>query len=211
MTPTYKEILSCEDKEIVKEELERVYPGAMELIKKQLLLIGEDPDREGLVDTPYRVVKSWLEMFSGYTADPKSVLGVVFKDDIGDQSDEIVICKNISFNSHCEHHMIPFHGIVHIGYLPSKRVVGLSKLARLVEVYSKRFQIQEKMCSQIADTLMDQVQPQGVGVIITAQHMCMSARGVKNQTSSMVTSAMRGKFRDQTQTRNEFLTLIGMK
>jgi len=208
MMPTNEEILSCKDKEIMKNELERKYPGAMDLIRKQLELIGENPDREGLKDTPYRVVKSWLELFNGYEKDPKQILGTIFEDDIGDQTDEIVICKNISFHSFCEHHIIPFVGTVSIGYLPNKRVVGLSKLARLVEVFARRLQIQEKFCSQIADTLMNELQPQGVGVIIEAKHMCMSARGIKNHSSSMITSAMRGKFKDQLQTRNEFLSLI---
>jgi len=205
---TYKEVLAMTDKKLIKIELEKMFPGSMQSIRNQLMTIGENPDREGLVETPYRVVKSWLELFSGYTEDPAKVLGTVFEDDIGDQSDEIVICKHISFVSHCEHHMIPFIGSVDIGYLPDKKVVGLSKLARLVEVFARRFQIQEKMCSQIADTLMDELAPLGVGVIIQAKHMCMSARGVKNQTSKMATSAMRGRFRTQPQTRAEFLNLI---
>ena len=195
-------------KEDMMKSLEEKFPGGMDLVRKQLELIGEDSTREGLIDTPFRVVKSWLELYSGYTEDPKQVLGTIFEDDIGDQTDEIVICKKISFTSHCEHHMIPFIGTVDIGYLPTKRVVGISKLVRLVEVFARRFQIQEKMCSQIADTLMNELEPQGVGVIIEAKHMCMSARGVRNHSSSMVTSAMRGKFKTQIQTRNEFLTLI---
>ena len=205
--PTNKEILSCTDKDIVKKELERKFPGGMDLVRKQLELIGENPDREGLIDTPYRVVKSWLETFEGYELDDR-ILGTFFEDDLGDQTDEIVICKDIQFYSMCEHHMIPFSGIAHIGYLPGKKVIGLSKLVRLVDMFARRLQIQEKMCSQIADKLVDVLDPQGVGVIIEAKHMCMSARGVKNQTSSMVTSAMRGKFKVQPQTRNEFLSLI---
>jgi len=204
---TNKEILACTNKETLKIELEKKYPGAIELVRQQLKLIGEKPDREGLIDTPYRVVKSWLEIYEGYTMDD-SVLGTFFEEDLGKQTDEIIMCKNIKFYSTCEHHMIPFHGVVHIGYLPNNKVIGLSKLARLVEMYARRLQIQEKMCSQIADKLMEILKPQGVGVIIEAQHLCMAARGVRNQTSSMVTSAMRGKFKDQAQTRNEFLTLI---
>jgi len=205
---TNKEALSCSDKEKIKDYLNRKYPGGMELIREQLRLIGEDPNREGLIDTPFRVVKSWMELYGGYEQDPVGILGTVFEDNIGDQTDEIVICKNISFQSTCEHHMLPFTGIAHVGYLPDKKVVGISKLVRLVEVFAKRLQIQEKLCSQIADLLMDQLHPQGVGVIIEAKHHCMSSRGVKNSSSSMITSAMRGKFRNQIQTRNEFLSLI---
>ncbi len=208
MTITSKQILASDDKAFIKEQLEIKYPGGMDHVREILRLIGEDIDREGLKDTPYRVVKSWLELYSGYEQDAEKILGTIFEDDIGDQTDEMVICKNIAFTSHCEHHMIPFVGVVHIGYLPDRKVVGLSKLARLVEVFGRRFQIQEKMGSQIADTLMKELAPLGVGVIIEAKHMCMSARGVKNQKSSMKTSAMRGRFKSQIQTRNEFLELI---
>jgi GTP cyclohydrolase I len=207
MEPTNKEILSVADRTILEKVLEKKFPGAMDLVRKQLELIGEDPTREGLVDTPYRVVKSWLETFEGYQLDDK-VLGTFFEDDLGDQTDEIVMCRGIQFYSMCEHHMMPFYGIVNIGYLPGTRVIGLSKLARLVDMYARRLQIQEKMCSQIADKLVEVLSPQGVGVIIEAKHHCMCARGVKNQTSEMITSAMRGKFRVQPQTRNEFLSLI---
>jgi len=204
---TYKELLSCSDKKVMRVELEKLFPGGMDAIQKVMGLIGEDVEREGLVDTPFRVVKSWLELYEGYTMDD-SILGTFFEDDLGDQTDEMIMCKNIQFYSMCEHHMIPFTGCVHIGYLPGSKVIGLSKLARLVEMYARRLQIQEKMGCQIADKLIEVLEPQGVGVIIEAQHMCMCARGVKNQTSKMVTSAMRGKFRSQPQTRNEFLTLI---
>jgi GTP cyclohydrolase I len=205
---TNKEILACTNKETLKIELEKKYPGAIELVRQQLKLIGENPDREGLIDTPYRVVKSWLEIYEGYTLDPKKILGTVFEDDIGDQTDEIVMCNNIEFQSVCEHHLLPFTGLVHIGYLPDKKVVGVSKMVRLVEVFARRAQIQEKLCSQIADLLMNELQPLGVGVIIEAKHQCMSSRGVKNHSSSMVTSAMRGRFKTQQQTRSEFLSLI---
>jgi GTP cyclohydrolase I len=207
MKPTAKEILSCNDKEIVLKELELKYPGAIDHVREILRLIGDDPNREGLQDTPFRVVKSWLEIYSGYD-ESDSKLNTFFEEGLGDQTDEIVMCKNISFYSVCEHHMLPFSGICHIGYLPNKRVIGVSKLVRLVEVYSRRLQIQEKLCSQIADKLIEILNPQGVGVIMTAQHLCMTSRGVKNYTAEMVTSAMRGKFKDQAQTRNEFLSLI---
>jgi GTP cyclohydrolase I len=207
MNPTNEEILSCSDKEIIKKELEGKYPGAIDCVKKLLGLIGDNPEREGLKDTPFRVVKSWLEIYSGYSDDERK-LNTFFEEDIGVQTDEIVMCKNISFYSVCEHHMLPFHGVCHIGYLPDRRVIGLSKLVRLVDMYSRRLQIQEKLCSQIANKLVELLKPQGVGVIIEAQHLCMTSRGVKNATSTMMTSAMRGKFKNQPQTRNEFLSLI---
>ena len=197
------------DKERNKERLEKKYPNAMNHIKEVLRLVGDNPDREGLLDTPYRVVKSWEELYSGYSEDAKKILGsAIFKDDIGNLTDEIVMVRNIHFYSTCEHHMIPFYGICHIGYLPNKQVVGVSKIVRLVEVFARRLQIQEKLSSQIADALMGELKPQGVGVVIHAQHLCMTARGVKNHTAEMGTSAMRGKFKTQPQTRSEFLALI---
>ena len=193
---------------INKNIIENEFPKCMELIIQILKAIGDDPGREGLKDTPYRVVKSWKELFEGYKQNPKEILSAVFEDGMNVMTDEIVMCKNIPFFSMCEHHMLPFSGVAHIGYLPSKKVVGLSKLARLVDCFGRRLQIQEKLCSQIADKLVEILQPQGVGVIIEAQHMCMTSRGVRNATSSMVTSAMRGKFKNQPQTRAEFLALI---
>ena len=179
----------------------------IEAIRKMITLIGDNPDREGLKDTPLRVINSWRELYSGYKENPKEILSTVFEEAMA-KHDEIVMCKNISFSSMCEHHMLPFHGVVHIGYLPDKKVVGLSKLARLVECFGKRLQIQEHLTDQIVDSIMEYLQPQGAGVIITAKHLCMSSRGVKNATSEMVTSAMRGKFKTQSQTREEFLSLI---
>jgi len=205
---TCKEILSCSDKEIIKKELERKYPGAIDAVAKILKLIGDDPTREGLKDTPYRVIKSWLELFGGYESSINDIMGTFFEDEIGDQTDEMVICKNISFFSTCEHHMIPFSGIVHIAYLPTNKVIGVSKMVRLVDHFARRLQIQEKLGSQIADSMVKYLNPKGVGVIIIAKHLCMSARGVKNQTSEMCTSAMRGVFKTQPQTRAEFLQLI---
>lgn len=197
------------DKEITKEALEKIYPGAMDHVREILRIIGDDPDREGLKETPYRVVKSWLEIYGGYKSKP--VLNTSFAKDIGDQDDsQIIMCKDIKFFSTCEHHMITFHGTCHIGYLPNKKVIGVSKLARIVDYYARRLQIQEKLCSQVADAVMKIIEPQGVGVVMQAQHLCMAARGVRNPTSNMVTSQMRGKFRTQTQTRNEFLSLINM-
>lgn len=203
-------ILNGADKETIKKALELIYPGAMQKIKELLAIIGDDPEREGLKDTPYRVVKSWLEIYGGYKSNT-SKLNTTFSDNIGDVEDsQIVMCKDIDFYSTCEHHMIPFHGYCHIGYLPDKKVIGVSKLVRIVEHFAKRLQIQEKLCSQIADYIEQTLEPKGVGVIITAEHLCMKARGVRNATSKMVTSQMRGKFRTQIQTREEFLTLIGL-
>ena len=196
------------DKSEIIKNLEEKYPGAIGNVRSLLSAIGENPDREGLKDTPYRVVKSWLELYGGYSEDPKTIINTFFEEDIGERTDEIIMCRNIQYYSTCEHHMIPFQGMCHIGYLPNKKVIGLSKMARLVECFARRLQIQEKLCSQIADTLMDEMRPQGVGVIITGRHLCMCARGAKNQSSDMITSAMRGKFKTQAATRNEFLDLI---
>lgn len=201
-------ILSGLPKETTKKILEKIYPGAMQKVRELLQIIGDDPDREGLQDTPYRVVKSWLELYSGYKC-KNTKLDTSFADDIGEVDDtQIVMCRNIEFWSTCEHHMLPFHGYCHIGYLPNKKVIGVSKLVRIVEHYARRLQIQEKLCSQIADYICEILEPQGVGVIITADHLCMKARGVKNANSNMVTSQLRGKIRDQIQTRQEFLSLI---
>ncbi|MGP1580681.1 MAG: GTP cyclohydrolase I FolE [Wolinella sp.] len=164
--------------------------------------IGEDRNREGLLDTPKRVVKSWEKLYSGYAQDPREILGTVFSDGA---CDEMVVLKNIEFYSMCEHHMLPFFGKISIGYIPSERVVGISKLARLVEVYARRLQIQEKMTAQIADTLMEVLQPKGVMVVAEAKHMCMVMRGVEKQQSIMLTSAVRGVFKRDSRTREEFM------
>jgi len=206
---TNKKIMAMDNKQLVQIELEKRFPGAIQKVKELLALLGDDPNREGLEDTPYRVIKSWLEIYSGYS-DDENKLKTFFEENLGDQKDEIIMCKDISFYSMCEHHMLPFGGTCHIGYLPGKRVIGVSKLVRLVEFYSRRLQIQEKLCSQIADKLVEILEPQGVGVIMEAQHLCMTSRGVKNYTAKMTTSAMRGKFKTQSQTRHEFLTLISI-
>jgi GTP cyclohydrolase I len=204
-------ILKGASKEKIKEALEKIYPGAMEKIKELIAIIGDDPEREGLQDTPFRVVKSWLEIYGGYKCN-NTKLDTSFEDDTGDfDESQIIMCRNIDFYSTCEHHMIPFHGYCHIGYLPNKKVIGVSKLVRITEYFAKRLQIQEKLCTQIADYIQKILEPQGVGVIITAEHLCMKARGVRNATSNMVTSQMRGKFRTQIETRQEFLSLIGLK
>jgi len=168
---------------------------------------GDDPTREGLRATPSRVVRSFEEFFQGYETDPVELLQRTFEETEG--YDEMVVLKDIRFESHCEHHMAPIIGKAHVAYLPKSRVVGISKLARLVEVYSRRLQIQEKMTVQIANTLNDVLQPRGVGVVIEAAHQCMTTRGVHKPGVSMVTSHMLGGFRDDPSTRREFLAFIG--
>jgi GTP cyclohydrolase I len=170
---------------------------------------GDDPDREGLVATPARVVRAFEEWFSGYREDPRDYLQRTF-DEVGGY-DEIVLLRNIRFESHCEHHMAPILGRVHIGYLPRKRVVGISKLARLVEVYAKRLQTQEKMTAEIAGCLDAVLHPFGVAVVVEAAHQCMTTRGVHKTDVTMVTSRMLGAFRTQAQTRQEFLAAVGMR
>ena len=166
--------------------------------------IGEDCGREGLRDTPARVVKAWKEMTVGYSQDPAEILA---RDFDGGGYDEVICVPNIELYSTCEHHMIPFHGVAHVAYLPRKRVVGLSKLARLVDCFARRLQIQEQLTMQVADAIQTHLEPRGVAVVVEAKHMCMCARGVGKQKSSMVTSAMRGVFR-QPAARAEFFKLV---
>jgi GTP cyclohydrolase I len=181
---------------------------AEEAVRTLIRWAGDDPDREGLLDTPRRVVKSYDEFFAGYLEDPREILSRTFEE--VDGYDEMIVLTDIRFESHCEHHMVPIIGKVHVAYLPDKRVVGISKLARLVEVYAKRLQIQEKMTVQIADTLSDVLQPLGVAVVIEASHQCMTTRGVHKAGVSMVTSRMVGAFRDHGETRRELLAIIGL-
>ena len=169
--------------------------------------IGEDPSREGLKSTPKRLMKAYKEYFKGYNEDPKKILNKTFGDVQG--YDDMVIQKNISLQSHCEHHMAPIIGVAHLSYIPNQRVVGLSKLARLVEVFAKRLQIQEKLTAQIANAIDEVLQPKGVGVIIEASHLCVSTRGIHKPESRMVTSRMLGSFRNDQATRKEFLDLVG--
>ena len=168
---------------------------------------GDNPNREGLHDTPARVVRAYEEHFSGYNADPAEVLKRTFEETDG--YDEIVLLRDIHFTSHCEHHLEPIIGKAHVGYLPKRRVVGISKLARVVELYDKRLQIQEKMTAQIANTIDEVLQPRGVAVVIEAAHQCMTTRGVNKTGVTMVTSRMLGAFRDQPETRHEFMSMIG--
>jgi GTP cyclohydrolase I len=180
---------------------------ALEAVRTLLRWAGDDPNREGLLGTPDRVVRSYAEFFSGYDEDPVQLLQRTFEE--MDGYDEIVMLKDIRFESHCEHHIAPIIGRVHIAYLPNNRVVGISKLARLVEVYAKRLQIQEKMTAQIANTLNDVLQPKGVAVVIEAAHQCMTTRGVHKPGVTMVTSRMLGVFRSDPTTRREVLSMIG--
>ena len=163
-----------------------------ELIKKILIAIGEDPTREGLLDTPARVIKSWDTIFAGYKQNPKDVLKTFFTV----KYDEMIICKDIEFYSNCEHHMLPFYGKCHIAYIPKDKVVGLSKMPRLLEVFARRLQIQERLTEQVADSMMKYIEPKGVGVKIEAKHNCMVCRGVQKQNSVMITTSLRGNFKD---------------
>src|SRR5467141_695883 len=179
-----------------------------DLIRKLLADLGEDPDREGLRDTPKRVEKAYRFLTSGYDADIDRVLNnALFTVDYS----EMVIVKDIDFYSLCEHHLLPFFGKCHVAYIPSTRVIGLSKIPRLVDVFSRRLQIQERLTSQIAETIREKISPVGVAVVIEATHLCMSMRGVEKQNSFAVTSAMLGVFRDSSRTRMEFLELIKLR
>ena len=178
-------------------------------VRTLLLWAGDNPDREGLLGTPERVARSYLEFFSGYQVDPVALLQRTFEETEG--YDEIVVLRDIRFESFCEHHLVPIIGTAHIGYLPNTRVVGISKLARVVEAYAKRLQIQEKLTAQIANTIDEVLQPQGVAVMLQAEHQCMTTRGIHKAGVSMVTSRMLGAFRDNPSTRREFLSIIEAK
>ena len=179
---------------------------AMEAVKTLLAYTGDDPSREGLVDTPKRVIKAYDEFFAGYKEDPVEVLSRTFEQVEG--YDEMVIVKGIRVESHCEHHMVPIIGVAHVGYIPNKKVVGISKLARLVDLFGKRLQTQETMTAQIADTIEKVLNPKGVAVVIDAAHMCMTTRGIHKTETSTVTSRMLGTFRKNANTRAEFMNLI---
>ena len=190
-------------KEISESSLEK---EALEAVRTLILWAGDDPEREGLVDTPRRGVKAYTEFFSGYEENPEEILSRTFEEVEG--YDDAVIVRNIRVESHCEHHMVPIVGVAHIGYIPKNRVVGISKLARLVDLFGKRLQTQETMTAQIADTIDKVLQPKGVAVVIDANHQCMSTRGVHKTESSTITSRMLGTFRSDNKAREEFISLI---
>ena len=181
---------------------------AEDAVRTLISWAGDDPKREGLIETPKRVVKSYEEFYAGYDQDPAEILSKVFEEIEG--YDEIVLVKDILLESHCEHHMVPILGKAHVAYLPDKRVVGLSKLARVVDLYAKRLQTQETMTAQIADTINEVLKPKGVAVVIDAEHQCMSSRGVLKKGTSTVTSRMLGAFRDSQKSRMEFMNLIAL-
>ena len=179
---------------------------AEEAVRTLLRWAGEDPAREGLLDTPRRVAEAYGDWFSGYREDPREYLARTFEEVAG--YDEMIVLRDIEYESHCEHHMAPIIGRVHVGYLPAGKVVGISKLARVVDAYARRFQVQEKMTAQIAHTIQDVLQPQGVAVVVVGAHECMTTRGVHKRGVSMVTSSMLGAFREDGRTRSEFLRFI---
>ena len=181
---------------------------AEEAVRTLIRWAGDDPDREGLAGTPERVVRAYREFFRGYEQDPQAILRRTFQETDG--YDEMIVLRDMRFESHCEHHIAPIIGRAHIAYLPHHRVVGISKLARLLDCYAKRLQIQEKMTAQIANTLQEVLQPRGVAVVIDASHQCMTTRGVHKPNTSMVTSRMLGAFRTDPSTRREFLSIIGL-
>ena len=192
------------EKDLVKNNVSD--KEAEEAFKKILKWIGEDPDREGLVETPKRLVKAFKEYFGGYDVDAKSVLSKTFGDVEG--YDDMVIQKNISLQSHCEHHMAPIIGVVHVAYIPKNKVVGLSKLARLVEVYAKRLQTQERLTKQIATTLMEALDAKGVAVSVDAAHQCMTMRGIKKEQATTVTNYYLGQFKEDLSFQNRYLRFI---
>jgi GTP cyclohydrolase I len=205
-----KPTLATVSEKIDADHLSRPSRAEAEAAVRTLLRwTGDDPDREGLRATPERVVRSYEEFFSGYSLDPEEILTRTFEETAG--YDDMVVLRGIRFESYCEHHMVPIIGTAHIGYLPRNRVVGISKLARVLEIFSKRLQIQEKMTAQIANTIDRVLNPHGVAVVIEGEHQCMTTRGVHRPGVNMVTSQMIGVFRDNEATRKEFLSIIGRR
>ena len=198
---------SVTKKTIKKSQIKRPSNAEAEKAVRTLIsFVGENPDREGLLDTPKRVVKAYRDWYAGYDQDPRDFLSKTFSETGG--YDEIVMLKDIRVESHCEHHMAPFIGSAHVAYLPNKRVVGISKLARVTRIFSKRMQVQEKLTAEIANCLQDVLKPRGVAVVIEAQHECMTTRGINEPGISMVTSQLLGKFRTDPSTRKEFYSMI---
>tara|TARA_B100001013_G_scaffold228682_1_gene140218 strand:+ start:331 stop:906 length:576 start_codon:yes stop_codon:yes gene_type:complete len=184
------------------DNLEKIESIILDLLKE----IGEDPEREGLQKTPHRVAKSWTTFAKGYKQTPEEVVGDAI---FNEQCDEVIAVKDIDFFSLCEHHLLPFKGVAHVGYLPEKKIIGLSKIPRIVDIYARRLQVQERLTQQVADALQDVLNPKGVAVVIEAEHLCMQMRGVEKKSSFMITSAVRGAFRENNKTREEFLSIIG--
>ena len=174
-------------------------------VREILRAIGEDPDREGLKKTPARVASALEFLIRGYQENPKDVLGEAL---FSEEYSEMIVLKDIDFFSLCEHHLLPFYGKAHVAYIPTHKILGLSKIARLFEIYARRLQVQERLTTQVATTLMEEVEPMGVGVVVEAEHLCMRMRGIEKQNSLVVTSAMLGAFRSRLETREEFMTLI---
>ena len=202
--------LASETKSAAKRTAKAKKPSrkaAEDAVRTLLLWAGEDPAREGLIDTPRRVAKAYEDWFSGYGDDPVQYLRRTFEEVEG--YDEMIVLREISFESHCEHHMAPIIGRAHVGYLPRNKIVGISKLARVVDAFARRFQVQEKMTAQIAHCIEGVLKPKGVGVVVEASHQCMTTRGVHKSGVSMVTSQMLGTFRKDARTRAEFLRMIG--
>lgn len=188
-----------------KESIDQV--RIQRAVEEIIAAMGENPTREGLVHTPARIAEMYAEVFSGVHEDPKDILAVGFEEE---EHEEMVVLKDIPFYSMCEHHFLPFHGLAHVGYIPAGRLVGISKLARVVEVLARRPQLQERLTGQIADTIMDGLKARGVGVVIEAEHLCMTMRGIRKPGSRLVTSANRGIFRSYPATRAEFFSILGM-
>ncbi len=175
-------------------------------IRHMLVAVGEDPDRSGLEETPDRVINSWKELFAGYDTDVKELFKVF---DVS--HDQMVVVTNIDFVSFCEHHMLPFQGVAHVGYVPNGKVIGLSKIGRVVDVFAKRFQVQERMTDQISDAIQTGLAPKGVACQVTARHMCMACRGVKKENAEMTTSSLTGCFRDEADCRSEFYSIVAQR
>lgn len=197
-------IRNLPDNSAARTERERL--AAEEAVRTLLRYVGEDPDREGLLRTPLRVVKAYEFLTAGYHQDPKvAINGALF---VEEDYQEIILCKDLDFYALCEHHLLPFMGKAHVAYLPNKRIVGISKLARMVEIFCRRLQVQERLTTQIASTIMEEIEPLGVAVVLEAEHMCMRMRGVQKQNSWVTTSAMLGVFRTNHETRHEFMNLL---
>jgi len=194
------------DKTINKSISKPTREEAMDAVRTMIAWAGDNPDREGLLETPKRVIKAYEEFFAGYVMDPEEILNKTFEEVAG--YDEMIIIKDIRLESHCEHHMVPILGKAHLAYIPNNRVVGISKLARVVDVYGKRLQTQETMTAQIAESINKVLQPKGVGVVIDAGHQCMTTRGIHKTNATTITSQMLGVFRSDYRTRSEFMNLI---